>query len=745
MQHTVDSKSKLAKLMATENLTIEHRKLETASFNLKDRVLYVPIWKDMSGDLYDLLLGHEVGHALETPAEGWHNAVLGSGKFDRNFKAFLNVVEDSRIEKKIKRRYPGLRQSFVRGYNELITRDFFGLKGRDINKMAFIDRLNLYTKSAATNDIQFTEEEWQMVREVEACETWQDVLEITKAIFDYSKEEQKEMMEKSLASSPLPMSSDEDSEDSESDDSEFDSDDGNSNEDYSQDFGDYSEDDGEVANGNNIVRDKPSSESNGYNEDFVPNCETDNNFRRNESQLLSEQNFEYVYVNFPRPKYENILTDSEVVHKNMSQFWNSMFSDHFEKRETLYSDFRKKNEKYISLLAKEFEMRKSATKYSKQKISETGDIDISRIYKYQLDDNIFRKVTKVPKGKSHGLVMMFDRSGSMKDNLTGTIEQILVLALFCKKVNIPFVVYGFGNEGSGYFIDHGKNSGDSFTKENNSLSLGNVYLRNYLDSKMPISKFNQAVKNLVCLSNAYSSSRRFYIPNSEPLSNTPLIEAVVALRDITLQFRKNNNLDIVKTVILHDGDADPINHYINAEGNYSLLNPKRKNCFLVDKKEKFQVKVNEYENDYGLREAVMNWYAETAKSDIIGFFITSSSGQYIRNSIREKYFDVDGKNIVEKLTGEAKIRGHGNYTLVNEACNELAKKLKQEKFLESNNRGYNKFFMIPGGSDIRIESDELEIEGNVSQSKIRNAFIRMNKKKQVSRVLVNRFIGEIAV
>lgn len=239
MQHTVDSKSKLAKLMATENLTIEHRKLETASFNLKDRVLYVPIWKDMSGDLYDLLLGHEVGHALETPAEGWHNAVLGSGKFDRNFKAFLNVVEDSRIEKKIKRRYPGLRQSFVRGYNELISRDFFGLKGRDINKMAFIDRLNLYTKSAATNDIQFTEEEWQMVREVEACETWQDVLEITKAIFDYSKEEQKEMMEKSLASSPLPMSSDEDSEDSESDDSEFDSDDGNSNEDYSQDFGDY--------------------------------------------------------------------------------------------------------------------------------------------------------------------------------------------------------------------------------------------------------------------------------------------------------------------------------------------------------------------------------------------------------------------------------------------------------------------------------------------------------------------------
>jgi hypothetical protein len=29
----------------------------------------------MSGELYDLLMGHEVGHALYTPVEGWHDAV----------------------------------------------------------------------------------------------------------------------------------------------------------------------------------------------------------------------------------------------------------------------------------------------------------------------------------------------------------------------------------------------------------------------------------------------------------------------------------------------------------------------------------------------------------------------------------------------------------------------------------------------------------------------------------------------
>lgn len=737
MQHTVDSKSKLAKLMATENITIEHRKVQTASFHLKDRVLYVPIWKDMSGDLYDLLLGHEVGHALETPEAGWHDAVLGTGKYERNFKNFLNVVEDCRIEKKIKRRYPGLRQSFIRGYQELISRDFFGLKGRDINQMAFIDRLNLYTKSAATNDIQFTEEEWQMVHEVEACETWQDVLNVTQAVFDYSKEEQKERMIENLMNST--PSFDESGDDFSDDYSE-------TGEEESEDDSDKSkEGEDEFEDGNQDVAQKISRES--FNEDdFVPSCETDRNFRNNESQLLSEENFEYVYFNLPEPVYENIMTDAKTVHSLMEQFWSG-HHNYKQNRESLYSEFRKKNEKYISLLAKEFEMRKSATKYSKQKVSETGDIDISRIYKYQVDDNIFRKVTKVPKGKSHGLVMIFDRSGSMKDNLSGTIEQMLVLSLFCKKVNIPFVVYGFGNERGGFITDHKiTETKPSFNVQANDLFIHSVYLRTYLSSKMSTAEFNNAVKNMVCLSNSYepNHSRRFYIPHSEPLSNTPLIESLVALRNLTQKFQKENNLDIVKTVILHDGEADHINAYKTKEAFGSVVS-RRTNYFLCDKKYKFQTKVNSYENDYGLREAVMKWYAETANSSVIGFFITSKKGSYIRDNIREKYFYEDGKTIIEKLTGDSKIRGHDNYLLVKDACNELVKKLKDEKFLESNNRGYNKFFIIPGGNDIQIESDELEITGNVSQSKLRNAFIKMNKKKQVNRVLVNRFIGEIAV
>ena len=95
MSNIQNQKSGLAKLMATENLTVQHAKTNTASFDPKNRILTVPIWEKTSTELYDLLVGHEVGHAIDTPADGWHGAVHDRGQ---NYKGFLNVVEDARIE-----------------------------------------------------------------------------------------------------------------------------------------------------------------------------------------------------------------------------------------------------------------------------------------------------------------------------------------------------------------------------------------------------------------------------------------------------------------------------------------------------------------------------------------------------------------------------------------------------------------------------------------------------------------------
>ena len=166
-------KGTLARLLATENLTVEHRQVTTAYFDVEQRILCLPIWKHASDTVYDLLVGHEVGHALYTPAEGLDT--------DRNLKSFINVLEDARIEKMMKRTYPGLRKSFFDGYKELWNDDFFGVKHEDHEGLSLIDRINLYFKG--NTSMPFTDEEKHWVEKTSRTETFQDVLDLARVLF----------------------------------------------------------------------------------------------------------------------------------------------------------------------------------------------------------------------------------------------------------------------------------------------------------------------------------------------------------------------------------------------------------------------------------------------------------------------------------------------------------------------------------------------------------------------------------
>ena len=130
-------KSQLAKLLATEDIVVEHKHVETAQFNVDTRVLILPLWEKASNYVYDMLVGHEVGHALFTPNVDPPKDVPHQ---------FLNVVEDARIEKLMKRKYLGIAKSFYRGYNELADNDFFEIDDKDVNLLNLADRVNLHFK-----------------------------------------------------------------------------------------------------------------------------------------------------------------------------------------------------------------------------------------------------------------------------------------------------------------------------------------------------------------------------------------------------------------------------------------------------------------------------------------------------------------------------------------------------------------------------------------------------------------------
>ena len=175
-------KSQLAKLLATEDLVVEHKKVETACFNVHTRVLTLPMWEKASETVYDMLVGHEVGHALYTPDEDW------TKKYNVP-PQFVNVVEDVRIEKLMKRRYMGLSKSFYKGYKELSEKDFFCLEGEDLEKMNLADRINLHFKIGNFVDIKFTEIEKAIVRMVEGCEDFDDTLVAALALYKYCKKQ----------------------------------------------------------------------------------------------------------------------------------------------------------------------------------------------------------------------------------------------------------------------------------------------------------------------------------------------------------------------------------------------------------------------------------------------------------------------------------------------------------------------------------------------------------------------------
>ena len=201
-----DQKSNLAKLLATENITVQHDQVKTASFNLEDRILTIPIFKNPKGAVYDILVGHEVSHALHTPQKDWIDALKKDDLM--KIKDYINVIEDIRIDKLIQKKYPGLVNDYRDGFHILWNDNFFGCKDKDLNKeLMLIDKINLYFKSSKTLDIKFSNADKLFVNLVDKCKTFKDVIEAAKKLSDWQKKENEKLQKlPDFDSHPLTLS-----------------------------------------------------------------------------------------------------------------------------------------------------------------------------------------------------------------------------------------------------------------------------------------------------------------------------------------------------------------------------------------------------------------------------------------------------------------------------------------------------------------------------------------------------------
>ena len=793
----VEQKSMLAKLMAAENITVEHKKIPTAAFDVKNRVLYLPIlkWKPGS-DTYDLFCAHEVGHALWTPFEGWHSSASNKGK---GFKSFLNVVEDARIEKKIKRKFAGARSHMIGGYKELMNEDFFGLRsmGVDVNDLGLIDRINLYTKAGTDYGIEFSEEEKDWVEKVMRTETFEDVLEVTEALYEYCKENESETDnsydefgdmdesdefgedeesegsdgfgdESEMDDFDMDMAGDEsaesDSEEdgvsgsgSEGEDSD-DSDSGlNSFEKEVKDAMDKMREENESKSGDSSDNSSDKTEgktSDGFEggtgnpfdrqEMSGPTSLTDDNFREREEEMADMRDSVTVpnYLTFPKLNTDSFIIDYKKVHKEIGEYYVTQ-EGATEYGRTLLKKFKSANEKMISYMVKEFEMKKAADIHRRAYNSKKGTLDMNKIHAYKYSENLFQQITSFPEGKNHGMVMFIDWSGSMSGCMKDTIEQLVNLTMFCQKVQIPFEVFAFTDSYRDWQDEDNEEmyrrrneipydtslTGKKIAsyKTNDMIISHHTKLLNLFSSRMRNRELTDAYENVLMLADAfsnrysyyYSSSYQYYgLPNNYNLGGTPLDDTIIMSKSIIEEFKIRTKAQIVNAVFLTDGQSNRNGHYLDSTNVVRGFD--RRALHIDDKASRSRTYPV---SDKGQQKQATDILLEALKNslgvNLLGFFLLSGSGR--------------------------RVSGNLGYIMSSYPTEVELSQFRKDKFLIDKGTSYDELYILNVKG---LEIDEVDhfdsVAAGSSKAEIRKALKKNTKNKLKNRVLLNAFIEKVA-
>jgi len=694
-------KSQLAKLLATEDLVVEHKRVETACFNVHSRVLTLPMWEGATIEIYDMLVAHEVGHALYTPDRDWIKEYKISPQF-------VNVVEDVRIEKLMKRRYAGISKTFYRGYNDLFDKDFFGIESQDVSKMNLADRVNLHFKIGNFVDIPFDEyTEMPIVRMIEGCEDFNDVLIAAQVLYKYCREQMDTETKTDM------------------DSMEFGSQ-GSTEKNIDQEGSGESENTKENADQENVEQDDADLNTPNYqqggetNQD--PQVNTMNSLEESIKDLVNMESIENVYLEIPKLDIEKIIVANSTIHDSCHELWDNYYDmSVFEQVDLEFLKFKKSAQKEVNYLVKEFECKKSADSYARANTSKTGVLDCAKLHTYKYNEDLFKKVTTLADGKNHGLMFILDWSGSMSEVMLDTVKQLFNLVWFCKKVGIPFDVYAFTNE----YPIVSKDENDkpvlrepSYQKKDGLMQVGEWFsLMNVLTHKTNSKTLDQQMKHIFRLAWYFSRYSIYQIPIGMGLSGTPLNESMIALHQIIPQFKKENKLQKVQCVVLTDGEGCSLKYHREIHRNWEnepFLGTASigKHCFLRDRKigSTYNLGDNWSDMTYILLENLKDRFVDT---NFIGIRVLQSrdAGSFISQNVGWDNFELREK---------------------------IKMQFKKEKAFALKTTGYHTYFGL-SASALANES-QFDVDEDASKAQIKKSFMKSLQNKKMNKKILNEFV-----
>ena len=725
MSNKFEIRGMLARLLATEDIIVEHKKVETACFNVHTRILTLPLWGKASDNVYTMLVLHEISHALFSPNIDWTET-------HKVPQQFVNIVEDARIEKLCKRKYPGSPKTFYAGYKELHEQDFFSIKDDDLSILNLADRANLYFKVGNFLTLEFTEREQEIVDMIGNAETFDETLDAAKVLYDYCKQKQEEQTklpsfdnhEKSSGSGAGEQP-EEQQELSPEEDGEGESDKQQTSESEQQTQGEKFEDQNTQQTGG---------------EHAEPDVKTMSSLEENLKELVNNNIQETNYIEVPKLNLDSVIVSNQIIHNTCKETWDKQLiilddSEIFTTVDAEYVDFKRSAQKEVNYLVKEFECRKAADSYARASVSKTGVLDCTKLHTYKYQEDLFKKVTTFATGKNHGLVFILDWSGSMSNVLMDTVKQLYNLIWFCNKVNIPFEVYAFTNDWnyrSSYDADGKVTSTpkEHAVRKENELVVDYTFgLLNLFTSKVKSSVLDTQLKNIYRVAKQYDRSNcgsyRYQAPHKLTLSGTPLNESLVALHQILPHFQKEHKLQKVQCVILTDGEAAPLKYYREVKRHWdngeSYLGTHyiQDNSYLRDRKTGNVYKFSE-----------KNWNNNTSFSDLL-----------LRN-LRDKFPSVNfiGMRILDGRDAGHFIRNYTGY--VGDEYLKVMARWKKERSFAITSSGYHTYFGI---SSSALNSDsEFKVAEDASKAQIRTAFVKSLSSKKMNKKILGEFIQLVA-
>jgi len=708
------NKSLLPKLLARENVTIQHGNFKTAWFDIKNRVLGLPLWDDMHKDVYDLFVGHEVGHALETPFEGWHDS---PEKLKGCPRSYINVIEDARIERKVQARYPGLVGSFNRGYEQLLKREFFGpLTDVDWDQVKLIDKINLKTKLGTKLEVPFTPEENTFLTRSLTTETFDEVLDLVRDILNWTNENQEELMQK-----PEPQESTDTSEESESQDPT----ENMGHDDMPSEEKEEERNTEDSPSEERNTEDSPEAEEESEDEVAVAPAEpvhseltdesvTDTIFREMEKTLtmgddekqpsyigdVNKEALDKIVINYTKLKASRIKHDAYMAENYRSK-------DPVDPVE--FRQYVKGLKKNVQVAVKEFEMRKAAYQNTRATTAKTGTIDVNKLWSYKTNEDIFLQSTKLANAKNHGMMLLIDMSGSMVGSMPQVMEQVMHLVMFCKATNIPFDVYGFTSTNPDINYE--------FQKSNPGVvDLDNLSMPHICSSTFSKSDFMDSMEHMYTRlrQNGWGDLCRY-----EEYGSTPLNQALMVSTHLVKKFKAKHGIEKMNFITFTDGDANRISTYSDWS-NDNMFRPDRSGAVInVD-----GTMVKSRVGSRSMTSALLKNMTKKYGINTIGFFMADTNSDW-----RQRLWIMADE--LNKFSEEYKSGANKEYR-INKCVH------------EQNVLGYNEYYLVKGGKNLETQEDEFAVADDASNASIRTAFKKFSKSKKQNKVLLTKFGKAVA-